>query len=60
MQWLIGIVIGILVYHYYPSEIASVAETTAGIVHQGASKIADVTEPTMFEKAKQKVEEISK
>ena len=48
---IIGAVLGVLIYHYYPSEVIGFAEKTSEIVHEGASKAAELTKPkTTLEK----------
>jgi hypothetical protein len=48
---IIGVVLGVLVYHYYPSEVVGFAEKTGEIVHEGASKAVELTKPkTTLEK----------
>ena len=42
---IIGVVLGVLIYHYYPSEVVGFAEKTSEIVHEGASKAAEMTKP---------------
>ena len=55
MKLIIGIVLGVLVYHYFPSEVKGVAEKTGEIVHQGAAKAAEMTAPkSEFEKLTEK------
>lgn len=54
---ILGIVAGVLLYHYYPDQVRDGAEKTAEIVHKGASVIADQTKPkstidTLTEKLK--------
>ena len=56
MKLIVGIVLGVLVYHYFPSEVKSVAEKTGEIVHQGAAKAAEMTAPkSEFEKLTEKL-----
>ena len=43
MKYVIGVVIGILVYHYYPSETRDLATKAGAIVHEGAVKAAEIT-----------------
>jgi len=51
MKYVIGIAIGVMLYHYYPSEVQGVAAKTGEIIHQGATKAAEVTAPkSEFEK----------
>ena len=45
MKIIIGVVLGVLVYHYYPSEVIGFAEKTSEIIHEGASKAAEATKP---------------
>lgn len=51
MKLIIGMALGVLVYHYYPTEVQGFAEKTGEIVHQGATKAAEITAPkSEFEK----------
>jgi hypothetical protein len=43
MKYVIGAVIGILVYHYYPSETRDLAAKAGAMVHEGAVKAAEIT-----------------
>jgi hypothetical protein len=43
MKYLIGAIVGILIYHYYPSETRQLASGAGAIVHEGAKKAAEVT-----------------
>ena len=43
MQLIIGIIIGICVWHYWPCEAEKVAVETKAIVHKSATGIADAT-----------------
>ena len=43
MKYIVGIIIGILVYHYYPTETKKLAREAGSIVHQGATKAAELT-----------------
>ena len=55
MKLIIGVVLGVLVYHYFPSEVKGVAEKTGEIVHNGAAKAAELTAPkSEFEKLTEK------
>lgn len=60
MPIILAFVLGLLVYHYYPSEVSGVTAQANSAVHLTASKVAKATEPTMFEQAKRKIEELSK
>jgi hypothetical protein len=57
MQYIIGIVIGICIWHYWPNEAAGVAEKTQEIIHQGAAKAAELTAPkSTLDKIKEAVQ----
>ena len=43
MKYVIGAVIGVLIYHYYPTETKRLATEAGSIVHQGAVKAAELT-----------------
>lgn len=43
MKYVIGTVIGILIYHYFPTETKRLASEAGSIVHQGATKAAELT-----------------
>ena len=43
MKYIVGIIIGILVYHYYPQQTRDLATQAGSIVHQGALKAAEAT-----------------
>ena len=45
IKLLIGVVIGVLIYHYYPDQVKDAAATAGEIVHEGASKAAEITKP---------------
>lgn len=60
MHIIIGVLIGFLIYHYYPSEVQGVTKQANEVVHSTASKVAKATEPTLYEQAKQKIEDITK
>ena len=60
MQYIIGILIGFLIYHYYPTQVEGVTKEANSVVHKGATEIAKATEPTLYEQAKQKIEEMKK
>ena len=45
MHIIIGIIIGILVYHYWPSEVKEVAEDAQEVIHEGAKRAAEATAP---------------
>ena len=60
MKIILAVVAGILIYHYYPHEVEGVAKHANNAVHVTANKVAQVTEPTLYEQAKQKIEELSK
>jgi hypothetical protein len=52
MQYVIGILIGFAVYSYWPESVNAVAKETQNIVHKTAAKVADKTEPTLYEQVK--------
>jgi hypothetical protein len=60
MPYIIGILIGFLIYHYYPTQVEGVTKEVNSAVHKGASKIAEVTEPTLYEQAKEQLKELNK
>lgn len=43
MKYLIGAIIGILIYHYFPRETQQLATGAGAIIHQGATKAAEIT-----------------
>jgi hypothetical protein len=43
VKYAIGAIIGILIYHYYPSETRDLAAKAGTIVHEGAVKAAEIT-----------------
>lgn len=43
MKYVIGAVIGVLIYHYYPAEVKDIADKAGGIVHNSAVKAAELT-----------------
>lgn len=43
MKYIVGAIIGILIYHYYPSETQNLASQAGAIVHEGAKKAAEIT-----------------
>ena len=45
MKLVIGIVIGALVYYYFPSEVENVVKKAEQVVHEGAAKAAEATKP---------------
>lgn len=60
MPIILAFVLGLLVYHYYPTEVEGVTKQANAAVHVTASKVAKATEPTLYEQAKQKIEEMTK
>ena len=60
MHIIIGIILGFLIYHYYPTQVEGITKEVNTAVHKGASEVAKATEPTLYEQAKQKIEEMSK
>ena len=47
MQYIIGIIIGIAVYAYWPEQVQSVAKDAQVMVHKGAASVAEKTAPTL-------------
>jgi hypothetical protein len=45
MKYVVGAVIGIFIYHYWPDKVRDVAEQTGVIVHEGAKKAVEITRP---------------
>lgn len=45
IRLVIGFVLGVLAYHYYPDQIRDAAAKTGEIVHEGAAKAAEITKP---------------
>lgn len=45
MKLVIGIVIGALAYYYYTDEVETVIRKAEVVIHEGASKAAEVTKP---------------
>ena len=45
LKLIIGAVIGIVIYHNFPSEVQSFATKTNEVVHEGAAKAAEMTKP---------------
>jgi len=43
MKIILGIVLGIVIYHYFPGELQGLAEQAGSYIHQGASYVADNT-----------------
>ena len=60
MHIILGVLLGFLIYHYYPAEVEGVTKQANSAVHVTASKVAKATEPTLYEQAKQKIEEMTK
>jgi|AntAceMinimDraft_5_1070358.scaffolds.fasta_scaffold05073_17 hypothetical protein len=60
MQYIIVALLGFLIYQNYPSQVEDLSKEVNSAIHKGASKIVEVTEPTLYEKTKQKIEEITK
>ena len=60
MQYVIGILLGFLIYHYYPTQVEGVTKQANSFVHKSAKEIAKANEPSLYEQAKQKIEEMSK
>ena len=60
MHIILAVIAGILIYHYYPHEVEGVAKQANNAVHVTANKVAQATEPTLYEQAKQKIEDMTK
>ena len=45
MKLVIGIVIGALVYYYFPSEVETAVKKVEEVVHESAAKAAEATKP---------------
>jgi Na+/H+-translocating membrane pyrophosphatase len=45
MKLVIGIVIGALIYYYFPSQVETAVKKAEEVIHEGASKAAEVTKP---------------
>jgi Na+/H+-translocating membrane pyrophosphatase len=45
MRLVIGIVIGALLYYYFPSEVETAVQKASEVVHEGAAKAAEMTAP---------------
>lgn len=60
MHIILGIIIGFLIYHYYPSEVEGVTKQANAVVHKASKEVARATEPTLYEQAKQKIEDMTK
>lgn len=43
MKYIVGAIIGVMVYHYWPSEVRGVASQAGAIVHEGAKKAVEIT-----------------
>jgi len=54
----IGVLIAGLAFHYYPTESHNVTAKAGALVHEGANKLADITQPKS--KVEQVVEQITK
>jgi Na+/H+-translocating membrane pyrophosphatase len=45
MKLVVGIVIGALLYYYFPSEVETAISRVGEVVHEGAAKAAEATKP---------------
>ena len=45
MKLIIGIVIGALIYHYWPDKVEDTVQKVEEVVHEGAKKTAEATKP---------------
>ena len=45
MKLVIGIVIGALVYYYFPGHVETAAKKAEEVIHEGAKKAAEATKP---------------
>jgi len=43
MKLIIGFILGVVAYHYFPAELDQVATTAGDMVHEGANYIANRT-----------------
>jgi len=50
MQYIIVALLGFLIYQNYPSQVEDLSKEVNSAIHKGASKIVEVTEPTLYEK----------
>ena len=60
MQIVLAVIAGILIYHYYPTQVEGVAKQANAVVHKASKEVAQATEPTLYEQAKQKIEDMTK
>ena len=57
MKLVIGIVIGALVYYYFPSEVETAVQKVEAVVHEGAAKAAEATKPdSIIDQLKEKLQ----
>ena len=45
MKLVIGIVIGALIYYYFPTQVETAVKKAEEVIHEGASKAAEATKP---------------
>jgi len=43
MKLIIGFILGVVAYHYFPGELQQLADTAGTAIHDGAKYIADQT-----------------
>jgi Na+/H+-translocating membrane pyrophosphatase len=61
IKLVIGIVIGALVYYYFPSEVETAVKKAEQVVHEGAKQAAEATKPqsdlnNLIDAAKEKLQ----
>ena len=45
MKLVIGIVLGALIYYYFPGEVETAISKAEEVIHEGAAKAAEATKP---------------
>ena len=45
MKLVIGIVIGALIYYYFPTQVETAVQKAEEVIHEGAAKAAEATKP---------------
>ena len=45
MKLIVGIVIGALLYYYFPSHVETAVQKAGEVIHEGAAKAAEATKP---------------
>ena len=52
-----GIVLGALIYHYWPDQVETAVKKVEEVVHEGASKAAEATKPnSLIDDLKEKLQ----